>query len=553
MGLILTGRHTALALSVSMLLLATAPVHAQSSQSTQPGDGTQSTPVAPSLPATTLVAPISPLAIGGAAVVRPMWTFNPRISVDTAFTDNARGAPPGQRESDLYTSISPGFVGDLYLQHHRATIDYGFTRRMYAFDQDLNNNQHSLSASTQSEVVNEIFFIDTQMSLSDTTLNSQGRVSADPTVQFDENSALIATFSASPFLRYQLDHYVNFETRYRYGRTLSLTEGAQDQQSHHFTQTAASGSDFDRFSWGALLDGGWEDFSGQATFGPSGDRRNENYRGVGSIDLPISRAFSLVLGGGYETIKDDTLTDQPDGFIWNVGFRYKPGPRTTLQLGFGDRYDRKRFSGGLSYLISQRSSLTVSYGQSIRSTSPTANNSVAFLAPDGFGNLVDVRTGQALSFTDSLFGVTSATFFSDRIDATLSLGHGLGTSTFTFFYEKRSGSNVQSDEDGMGFSYGYGRPLNSVLSMGFNASVTKTETVGSTPATTQATAINVNNFTNSPEGTEVVTLSAGGSLNYTISDTMSGTLSYRFLNRDSTESGGNSIENVVTAGIRKSF
>ncbi len=541
--------------SLLLALTNASPLWAQASQAVQSGVATQSRPVAPSLPSTTLATPISPLAIGGAAVVRPTWTFNPRISVDTAFTDNARGDPPGrgERAADLYTSITPGFVSDLYLQHHRATIDYSFTRRMYAFDQDLNRNQHALNAQTQSEIVNEIFFIDTQFSLSDATLNSQGRVSADPTVQFEDNSATIATMSASPFLRYQLDHYVNFETRYRYGKTLSLTEGAQDQESHRFTQTAASGSDFDRFSWGATLDGGWEDFSGQATFGPSGDRRNENFLGVGSIELPIARNFSLALSGGYERIKDDTLTDQPDGFIWNVGFRYQPGPRTTLQLGYGDRYDRKRVSGGLSYLISQRSSLTVSYGQSVRSTSPGANNSVAFLAPDGFGNLVDVRTGQGLSFSDTLFGVTSAGFFSDRLDATLSLGHGLGSSNFTFYWEKRTGSNQQSDQEGMGFTYGYTRPLNSVLSMSFNTSIGKTETIGTTPASTTATSINVNNFVNAPDGTEIWTYSAGGALNYSISDTMSGTLSYRFLNRDSTEPGGNNIENIVTAGIRKTF
>lgn len=519
------------------------------------GTGSLGQPVAPALPSTTLVTPLSPLSVGEAAVVRPLWTFSPRISIDQSFTDNANGGAPGNREADLYTTIRPGAVVDLYSQHHRFTLDYGFTRRQYVFNEELRNNQHALSTFSQSELVDGIFFLDTQTSLSDATLNSQGQVSADPTIQFEGNSATIFTASASPFLRYQLDKYANFETRYRYGRTLSLTEGAQDSESHRFTHSVASGREFDRFSWGGTFDIGREDFTGMATFGPSGDRTNKNLLGVGSVEVPIIREFSIAMSAGYEKIEDLTLQDQPDGPIWNIGFRYRPGPRTTLQMGYGDRYDKKRVSGGLSYLISPRSSLTVSYGQTIRQTTPTANNSVAFLAPDGFGNLVDVRTGQGLSFSDSVFGITSSSFYTERLDATLSLGHDKGaSSTLNFFMEKRSGSTTQSDEDAVGISYGYSRPLNTYLSMNFLGSFSKSETTGTTPATTPGTAINVNtNALATGNETRLFVSSVGGALNYSISDTMTATLSYTFFRRDSSDSGGDSSENLLTAGIRKSF
>jgi hypothetical protein len=128
--------------------------------------------------------------------------------------------------------------------------------------------------------------------------------------------------------------------------------------------------------------------------------------------VPIIREFSIALSAGYEKIEDLTL-DRPArrGDLERRLSLSSPGPRTTLQMGFGDRYDKKRVSGGLSYIISPRSSFTLSYGQSVRQTTPTANNSVAFLAPDGFGNLVDVRTGQGLSFSDSVFGLTSSSFY----------------------------------------------------------------------------------------------------------------------------------------------
>ena len=106
-----------------------------------------------------------------------------------------------------------------------------------------------------------------------------------------------------------------------------------------------------------------------------------------------------------------------------------------------------------------------------------------------YGALVDVRTGQGLSFSDSVFGLTTSSFFSERLDATLSLGHAHGASTINFFMEKRSGSTTQSDEDAIGLSYGYSRPLNAYLSMNFQGSFSKSETTGTTPATTPGTAI----------------------------------------------------------------
>lgn len=490
--------------------------------------------IAPSLPSTTLVTPLSPLSVGEAAVVRPLWTFNPRISVEQSFTDNANGGPPGNRESDLYTTIRPGALVDVYSQHHRFTLDYTFTRRQYVFNEDLRNNQHALSTFSQSELVDGLFFLDTQTSLSDATLNSQGQVSADPSVQFQDNSATIFTGSASPFLRYQLDKYANFETRYRYGRTLSLTPGAQDSESHRFTHSVASGREFDRFSWGGTFDIGREDFTGMATFGPSGDRTNKNLLGVGSVEVPIIREFSVAMSAGYEKIEDLTLQDQPDGPIWNLGFRWRPGPRTTVQMGYGERYDKKRVSGGLSYLISPRSSFTLSYGQSIRQTTPTANNSVAFLAPDGFGNLVDVRTGQGLSFSDSIFGLTSASFIADRFESRLTLGHDNATSTIAAYRESRTGSNSQADQTSYGATYGYTRSLSTYLRMGFNIGAAFTKTDGN------------------PER-EDLTITGGGSLDYSFSDTLTGTLGYRYFDRDSNSSGNNLRENLITAGIRKAF
>lgn len=500
-----------------------------------------------------MVEPISPLNIGGAAVTRPTYTFNPRISLDQAFTDNARGSPPGQRHYDLYTTVTPGALLDVSTAHHRFTVDYSYLKRYYVYEDDLNRSEHNLAAYSQSELVDGIFFIDTQFSMQDATLNSQGQVSADPTVRLEGNSATVLTASGSPFLRYQLDKYVDFETRYRYGVTKSLTQGAQDSESHRFTQTAASGREFDDVLWGVTLDGGWTDYTGTATFGPSGDRTDKNFLSVASVEVPIVRQFSLAMSLGYETIEDQTLTDQPNGAIWSVGFRYRPGPRTTLQMAYGDRYDKRRVSGGLSYIISPRSSLTISYGNQVRQTGPTANNTAAFLAPDGFGNLVDVRTGQGLSFSDSLFGLTSSSFFTQRFDATFFWGHDKGSSTFTIFQESRSGSTTQSDQDAMGFTYGYSRSLNSYLSMGFNASIAKTETTGTTTATTAGTAINVNTAQAPGTKTEIVTTQAGGSLNYQISDTMTGTVAYSFLLRDSNSPGGDLRENLLTVGVRKSF
>lgn len=485
-------------------------------------------------PSAVLAAPINGLVVGPAAVIRPQFLFDPRIGVSQSFTDNAGGAPPFLRRMDTYTTVEPGALLDFTSAHHRFIADYTLTKRWYYDNEDLNRLQHSLNTFSQSELVDGLFFVDTQVALQDGTLNELGSVSADPTVQLNNNSTTVLTASASPFFRYSLENLANFETRYRYGRSTSLGGGTQDSETHQFTQNIASGTEFQTFIWGATFDHGKTDLSGQAAIGPTGDRTNQNYLGVFSAEVPITREFSLAASAGYERIEDATLDDQPDGPIWSVGFRYRPGPRTTLQLAYGDRYDRRRVSGGFSYLISQRSTIEFSYGTNVRSTSPTAANSVAFLAPDGFGNLVDVRTGQGLSFSDSIFGLTSASFIADRFESRLTLGHDNATSTIAAYRESRTGSNSQADQTSYGATYGYTRSLSTYLRMGFNIGAAFTKTDGN------------------PER-EDLTITGGGSLDYSFSDTLTGTLGYRYFDRDSNSSGNNLRENLITAGIRKAF
>jgi hypothetical protein len=65
---------------LAALLAGGSPARAQvSTQVGTAGTGSLGQPVAPALPSTTLVTPLSPLSVGEAAVVRPLWTFSPRI------------------------------------------------------------------------------------------------------------------------------------------------------------------------------------------------------------------------------------------------------------------------------------------------------------------------------------------------------------------------------------------------------------------------------------------------------------------------------------------
>lgn len=487
------------------------------------------------LPSPYLARPVGALSVGGATVVRPPLQFFPRIGLSQSFTDNAFGSPPGLRRMDTYTTLDPGFLLDFSSAHHRVSADYTLSKRWYYDNTELNDLNHQLNLFQQSELVDGLFFLESQLSIQDTTINAQGSVSADPNVTLDNNAALVLDGSVSPFFRYSYDNHANFETRYRYGRTDSLTSGVQNSESHEYSQSIASGTEFRTFQWGGTFRHIKNDFSGQAVLGPSGDRTTQEYLAVLSAEVPINRYFSVGASAGYERIEDGTLVDQPDGAIWAVGFRFRPGPRTTLQLAYGDRYDRRRVSGGLSYQISERASFELSYGTGERTTSPRGTS--AFLAPDGFGNLVDVRTGQGVSFSDSIFGVSSAGFISDRFESRLAWAHKNASSSISAFHERRSGSTAQADETAMGINYAYSRSLNSYLRMAFD--------VGVAYVTTDA-------FQGTAERDDFI-ITGGGALDYSFTESLVGTLSYRYFDRDSNLSGNNLRENLVTAGIRKSF
>src|SRR5690606_18741573 len=70
-----------------------------------------------------------------------------------------------------------------------------------------------------------------------------------------------------------------------------------------------------------------------------GDTSRRRRLARADLSYQVFSNFALLAGTGWEEIDDPTLREEPDGLIWNVGFEYRPRPRSSFRLTYGRRFD----------------------------------------------------------------------------------------------------------------------------------------------------------------------------------------------------------------------
>ena len=134
------------------------------------------------------------------------------------------------------------------------------------------------------------------------------------------------------------------------------------------------------------------------------DQRYEGYYARADVTVPVTPTLALVGGVGYENIEisqRDVLVDangdpildgngrfqsdpasprllafETDGFIWDAGILWRPGPRLEVSASVGERYDTTYYAGSLSYQASEYSGLQLSVYNTVESFGRQTTNSL---------------------------------------------------------------------------------------------------------------------------------------------------------------------------------
>jgi len=306
----------------------------------------------------------SPEALGGATYfgedaerVRPGWTMVPELSVKEVFTDNlfltAGDEEPGEepdKESDFVTELTPRI--NIYGNAKRASVrvNYALQGLLYANNGDQNTYFHQLFSSGVCEVVKQLIFIDggatiTQQNRTDTgsgvfTNFGPGTFlgGVGDNISITGERTTVTTYRLSPYLVHRLGDWADAELRFGYDDvsdsggddTVTGSAGSTDSTSQRYYAKIESGSRFNELPWEATFER--EDI----------DYENANSTTfqelLGTVWFVYSPELRPVGSLGYEDNKFRSAGDAGSGIIWDVGVRWTPSGRTTLEATYGRRF-----------------------------------------------------------------------------------------------------------------------------------------------------------------------------------------------------------------------
>lgn len=496
-------------------------------------------------------------ALGGAALVLTgsvmtasaiagEFKLTPSLSVSESVTDNARQAQPGQREADIYTTVSPGVSMAGVGRRLNFNLNYAFNSTSYVDNSDLDRRNHNLAATGTAELLQDMLFVDSRASISQALISNTGARGAVLDSTNPANRTTVRAFSLAPYLRNHLGSYANLE--YRYEFALTDSGGLADSLSHRMLTTAKSGENFQRLKWtltadvqhadrggspgtgGTLLAQGQESTSDTKLFKADGEYRLDDW-------------WSLTAGGGYEETQDTTLIQSNAGPVYNGGFRFTPSPRTALAISYNHRNQSDFASGSLSYKATERLTFDVSYDETLQVSEAQRAQNLNFLTVDQFGNFVDTRTAQAFQLNNNNFALNDNVVRRKTAAVRTNLLSGRDTYSLDLSHQRSITEATGIEQVAISVAANWARTISDQNSLNVTLRFLNTD-FGTTPSRN--------------DNTENVSVS----FTHNFTPTLSGVMSYSLLARQSSGAtpavatsinSGDLVENLFTIGLRKSF
>ncbi|RMF12582.1 MAG: TIGR03016 family PEP-CTERM system-associated outer membrane protein [Alphaproteobacteria bacterium] len=450
------------------------------------------------------------------------WEVIPSLEIVETYTDNVDLVSEQEdKTEDLVSRITPGLT--VRGEGARMTLDLTYSPSFLIFieSDEETDLRHFLSGEANAELAEDFLFLDARASVNQQFLDRGGVISSNQDNATD-NRRTVQTYSVSPYVVHNFGTAATSRLRYRASYSdVSIPEGSnqfddilRDTLDHDLSLRVDSGPRFGRLSWGAeAIYTKTDRASGRSDADSQTARLFAGYQ--------LNRMVRLVGSAGYENIDDATLSRAPNNFIWDVGFTLTPGPRTTLTVRGGRRFGEETWSGNLEYRISDRTILSGGYVEEITSTQRVLIGEL-LTNPDG----IVVDPGG--------FSLIDGSFRRNRAYASLRGQRGRTSFLFSGFWEEREPELARPREENFGGSARITRQFSRYISGTLSGSYQNTKFDRS-----------LNREDDFYSGTI--------NLNYQVSQSISGGLSYIFTYRDSTDAAREIMENAVKINVRATF
>ncbi|MEX2615425.1 MAG: TIGR03016 family PEP-CTERM system-associated outer membrane protein [Alphaproteobacteria bacterium] len=456
------------------------------------------------------------------------WTITPQVAVEQSVTDNARSTSTDEK-ADLISTASAGISVDGIGRHLQLSFDYSISQDKFWDNSDLDGFRQSMLGAGRMSVYEDYVFLDTRASLSQQSLQRNGGEAATDRTIGTNDQTTILNYSITPNYAYRYGNWAESDVRISYNQIQFLESDVgsaavqpEDSRTISFETLVRSGPNFSRNAWQLIGNTNFTD--------DNSDRDLLEF----SNEYAWTRHFSLLGRVGREVIENAGINaDDSATIFWRGGARLTPGPRSSIRVEYGRRFDEPVFSGDAIYRFSSRTTVLATYEVTVQTDRERLTQNLNNLVLNNENVLVDPITGLPGSPNSSEFDFEEQATKEERFTIALNGARGRNTFGLNSSVATRTELAADTEETIVTFGGNINRRIWPDLTGGIVTSYSAT--------------------TESDIGVEDMTVNGGMFLRYSIFEDVTGTLQYNFLYRDSDVDTNDLRENVISVGLSKTF
>ena len=316
------------------------------------------------------------------------WRVASGVGVNERYSDNDNLSAT-DKKSKFVTVVSP----DITLSGSGSgRIDYDVLASLrHNESSDGNDSTNpSLSANANAELIDRILFFDAS-SIVNQNRRDPFQSTGDDDVSRSRSDNVTTTYSytLSPYLLGHINTFADMELRYSYDEQLNSQSDVGDSSRQAVSFNLNSGRDFALFDWGLVGDYSKIDAE---------DNGRDNDDELKSADLRlgyrVNRKLRLRGSVGREWNDFNSVRSDIDGKRWDLGAIWTPNKRTTVNIGYGERFFGDTPSVDITYRR-KKSVFTASYSK-VLTDARSLRSRQGLFAVDLFGNPIDPVTGDPI-------------------------------------------------------------------------------------------------------------------------------------------------------------
>ena len=339
---------------------------------------------------------VSLVGLPGTALAA-QWRVSSGVGVSERYSDNDNLSATDKKDK-FVTVVSP----DISLEGSGGgRIDYdvlaALTHHESSDGEDSTNPR--LNGNANAELVDRILFFDASSTINQNRVDPF-RSTGDDDVSRSRSDNVTTTYSytLSPYLVGRINSFADMELRYSYDEQWNSDSDVSDSSRQAVSFHLNSGQDFKAFDWGLVGNYSKTDDDDDGNTNQNDDDKfssadfNVGYRVNRKLRLrgSIGREWN-----DFESVR----SEDTDGERWDAGLVWTPNKRTTVNIGYGERF----FGDVPTVDISHRwkkSVFTASYTKDLTEARDLRNEQSIY-DEDVFGNPIDPTSNDPAFVTDN--------------------------------------------------------------------------------------------------------------------------------------------------------